>query len=60
MLAEGAQVELGRERCVPKVLKLSAEVSECRPLTPGTCNFAKRMMRVTQAGAYTRPLLGVT
>jgi len=29
---EGAQVELQRERCVPKVLKLSSEVSECKPL----------------------------
>jgi hypothetical protein len=29
---KGTQVELERERCVPKVLKLSFEVSECKPL----------------------------
>ena len=32
MCSECAQVELLRERCVPKVLKLSSEVSECKPL----------------------------
>jgi hypothetical protein len=31
MCAEGAQVQLQCERCVPKVLKLSSEVSECNP-----------------------------
>ena len=35
MRPEGAQVELCRERCVPKVLKLSSEVSECKPLAGG-------------------------
>ena len=35
MCPEGAQVELQRERCVPKVLKLSFEVSECKPLVVG-------------------------
>jgi len=35
MCPEGAQVELYRERCVPKVLKLSSEVSECQPLGLG-------------------------
>ena len=34
MCPEGAQVELYRERSVPKVLKLSSEVSECKPLVP--------------------------
>ena len=33
---EGAQVELSRERCVPKVLKLSSEVSRCKPLRTGS------------------------
>ena len=32
MCPEGAQVELYRERCLSKVLKLSIEVSECEPL----------------------------
>ena len=32
MCTEGAQIELQRERCVPKVLKLSSEVSESKPL----------------------------
>ena len=32
MCPEETQVELQRERCVPKVLKLSSEVSECKPL----------------------------
>jgi hypothetical protein len=32
MSPEGAQVEIYRERCVPKVLKLSCEVDECKPL----------------------------
>ena len=36
MCPEGAQVELERERCVPKVLMLSCEVSQCKPLLPGT------------------------
>jgi len=31
-----AQVELYPERCVPKVLKLSFEVSECKPLPPSS------------------------
>jgi len=35
MCPEGAQVELERERCVPKVLKLSSEVNECKPLLQG-------------------------
>ena len=35
MCPKGAQVELSRERCVPKVLKLSSEVSECKPLQGG-------------------------
>ena len=35
MCPEGAQVELERERCVPKLLKLSSEVSECKPLQAG-------------------------
>jgi CTP synthase (UTP-ammonia lyase) len=35
MRPEGAQVERARERCVQKVLKLSSEVSECKPLAPG-------------------------
>jgi hypothetical protein len=30
--SQGAQVELKRERCVPRVLKLSCEVSQCKPL----------------------------
>ena len=32
---ESFQVELYRERCVLKVVKLSCEVSECKPLVPG-------------------------
>ena len=32
MCPGSAQVELLRERCVPKMLKLSCEVSECKPL----------------------------
>jgi hypothetical protein len=35
MWPEGAQVQLQRERCVPEVLKLSFEVSECEPLVAG-------------------------
>ena len=35
MCPEGTQVELQSERCVPKVLKLSSAVSECKPLAPG-------------------------
>ena len=35
MCPEGAQVELERERCVPKGLKLSFEVKECKPLADG-------------------------
>jgi hypothetical protein len=35
MCPEGAQLELLCERCVPKVLKLSCEVSECKPLVHG-------------------------
>jgi len=35
MCPEGAQVELSRVRCVPTVLKLSSEVSECKPLVLG-------------------------
>ena len=35
MCREGPQVELYRERCVVKVLKLSSEVSECKPLQLG-------------------------
>jgi hypothetical protein len=35
MRPDGAQVELSRERCVPKVLKLSSEVDECKPLLGG-------------------------
>jgi len=29
---QGARVELYRERCVLKILKLSSEVTECKPL----------------------------
>jgi hypothetical protein len=36
MCPEGAQVELSRERCVTKDLKLSFEVSECKPLRAGS------------------------
>jgi hypothetical protein len=32
MCLEGAKVELQRERCVPKVLKFSRKVNECKPL----------------------------
>jgi hypothetical protein len=39
MWPEGAQGELQRERCVPKVLKLSFEVSECKPLVYGDRNL---------------------
>jgi len=35
MCPEGSQIELERERCVPKVLKLSSEVSECKALGGG-------------------------
>jgi hypothetical protein len=35
MCPEGAQVELKRERCVLKVLKLSSDVSERKPLPHG-------------------------
>ena len=35
MWPEGAEVELYREHCVPKVLKLSSEVNECKPLDVG-------------------------
>jgi len=35
MWSEGAQVKLYRERCVPNVLKLSSEVSECKALDGG-------------------------
>jgi hypothetical protein len=38
--SEGAQVEPYRERCVPKVLKLSCEVSECKPLLGGNSEMA--------------------
>jgi hypothetical protein len=37
MCPVGAQVELCREGCVQKVLKLSSEVSECKPLACGEC-----------------------
>jgi hypothetical protein len=36
MCPEGAQVQLQGERCIPKVLKLSSEVSECKPLMVGS------------------------
>jgi len=36
MCPEGAQVELERERCVPKVLKLSSEEIGCKPLVPAS------------------------
>jgi len=39
MCAEGAQVQLRRERCVPKVLKLSSEVSECKALICGVIHY---------------------
>jgi hypothetical protein len=35
MWPKGAKVEPERERCVPKVVKLSFEVSECKPLPGG-------------------------
>jgi hypothetical protein len=44
MCPEGAQVELYRERCVPEVLKLSSEVSECKPLPGG------RTLPITEDG----------
>ena len=40
MCHEGAQVELYRERCVPKFLKLSSEVKECKPLALGCHELA--------------------
>jgi len=52
MWPEGAQVELSRERCVPKVLKLSFEVSECKPLAGGCCG------RRTWATAWRRRSAG--
>jgi hypothetical protein len=67
---EGAQVELKRERCVPKVLKLSSEVSQCKPLARGEStnenfNIRSELTRAAvkiqahyrgyQAEAYTRP-----
>jgi hypothetical protein len=45
MCAGGAQVELQRERCVPKVLKLSSEVSECKPLRAGRAASTRRSSR---------------
>jgi hypothetical protein len=36
MCPKGAQFKLQSERCVPKILKLSFEVSECKPL-PQVC-----------------------
>ena len=41
MWSEVAQVELQSERCVQKVLKLSFEVSECKPLARGPALVAK-------------------
>jgi hypothetical protein len=35
MCAEGAQLELQRERCVRMALNLSSEVDECKPLPRG-------------------------
>jgi len=35
MCPEGAQAELYLEQCSPKVVKLSSEVSECKPLNGG-------------------------
>jgi hypothetical protein len=50
--SQGAQVKLWSERCVPKVLKLSSGVSECKPL-PGTNSRASTAVvtppRVTTA-----------
>ena len=43
MSPEGAQVELFRERCVPKVVQLSSEVSECEPLLDGFEQFIMHM-----------------
>jgi hypothetical protein len=39
MWPEGAQVELQRGQCVPKVIKLSSEVSECKPLAVGVIHL---------------------
>jgi hypothetical protein len=47
MWPEGAQVELQREQCVPKVLKLSSEVSECKPLAGGLSSEYKHVGSIT-------------
>jgi hypothetical protein len=50
MCPEGAQVFLLRERCVPKVLKLSCKVSESKPLMSGLANVS--VCVVSAAGPY--------
>jgi hypothetical protein len=66
MCPECAQVELCRERCVPKFLKLSSKVSECRPLSTGPeilkqrADAGDREAQYSLVGAYTRSLFSST
>ena len=74
MCPKGAQVELERERCVPKVPKLSSEVSDCKPLDAGrraTEHVDEHAAQggglnsllefgTKEAGACSRPLFGST
>jgi hypothetical protein len=68
MCLPGAQFELQCERCVPKVLKLSSEVSESKPLVAGSKTTTSEEVVAgqvwtfdqLQARANPRPLSGST